>query len=59
MCGPPDLSTGYQIPYHLASNSPSTFTTVEFWTTVRHFTAAKLTLELACIFRLLVKMKHH
>ena len=59
MCGPPALSTGYQIPYRLASNSPSTFTMVEVGTTVRHFTAAKLTLESACIFRLLVKMKHH
>ena len=59
MCGPPALSTGYQIPYHLASNNPSTFTMVEVGTTVRHCTAAKLTLGLPCIFRLLVKMKHH
>ena len=59
MCGPPALSTGYQIPYRLASNSPSTFTTVDLGTTVRQFTAAKMTLEKACIFRLLVKMKHH
>ena len=49
----------YQIPYCLASNSPSTFTTVEVGTTVRQFTAAKLTLELAYIFRLLAKTKYH
>ena len=59
MCGPPALSTGYQIPYRLASNSTSMFTMVEVGTTVRHFTATKLNLESACIFRLLVKMKHH
>ena len=59
MCGPPALSTGYQIPYRLASNSNRTFTTVEVGTTVRQFTAAKLTMESACIFRLLVKVKHH
>ena len=59
MCGPPALSTGHRTPYRLARNNPITFTMVEVGTTVRHFTAAKLTLELACIFRLLVKMKHH
>ena len=59
MCGPPALSTGYQIPYRLASKSPSTFTSVEVGTTVRQFTAAKLALESAYIFRLLAKMKHH
>ena len=53
MCGPPAPSTGYQIPYHLASNSHITFTMVEVGTTVRQFTAAKLALELAYIFRLL------
>ena len=45
MCGPPALPTGYQIPYCLASNSPSTFTMVA--------------LESAYIFRLLAKMKLH
>ena len=53
------LVTGYQIPYRLASNNPSTFTMVEVGTTVRQFTAAKLTLELAYIFRLLAQTKHH
>ena len=59
MCGPPALSTGYLKPYRLASNSPSTFTMVEVGTTAWHFTAAKLTLESACICRILVKMKHY
>ena len=59
MCGPPALSTGYQIPYRLASNNPITFTMVEVGTLVRQFTAAKLTLESAYIFSLLAKTKHH
>ena len=59
MCGPPALSTGYQIPYRLASNSSSTFTMVEVGTMVRQFTAAKLTLVSAYIFSLLAKTKHH
>ena len=41
---PDPLSPGQQ--------QPRTFTMVEEGTTVRNFTAAKLTLESACIFRL-------